>query len=218
MDDIRASNPASNAELLEALTEDFVQSGFDLRKLMRVICQSRTYQLSIATNPWNKDDRINYSHALPRRLSAEQLLDALEVATGKRPKMTDLPLAMRPVQFPDGMVAGNEFLTLFGRPSRKSACECERTSNVTLSHALNLINGPTFGEAISAPDNRIQKLVEKESDDKKLVDEIYYSCLSRPATEKELTVVDFSGGGTRLEVAQDLTWALLNSPAFLFNR
>lgn len=218
VDDIRGSNPASNVALLDALTDDFVQSDFDLRKLMRVICQSRTYQLSIITNPWNKDDRINYSHALPRRLSAEQLLDALQVATGKRPKMTDLPLTMRPVQFPDGMVTGNEFLTLFGRPSRKSACECERTSNVSLSHALNLINGPTFGEAISASDSRIEKLVEKESDDKKLVEAIYYSCLSRPPTEKEVAAVDFSAGGTRLEVAQDLTWALLNSPAFLFNR
>lgn len=218
VDDIRGSNPPSNNALLDALTEDFQQSGFDLRKLMRTICQSRTYQLSIIPNSWNKDDLVNYSHAVPRRLSAEQLLDALEMATGKRPKFTDLPPEMRSVQFPDGTVAGNDFLSLFGRPSRKSACECERTSNVTLSHALNLINGPTFGEAISASDNRIQKLVDSESDDKKLVEQIYYSCLSRPPTEKEMAAIDFSNGGTRLEVAQDLTWALLNSPAFLFNR
>src|SRR5258706_4203324 len=82
VDDIRASNPASNAPLLDALTEQFVKEKFDVRKLMRTICTSRTYQLSINTNRWNEDDKINFSHALPRRLGAEQLVDAVAVATG----------------------------------------------------------------------------------------------------------------------------------------
>ena len=122
------------------------------------------------------------------------------------------------VQIPDGMVVGNDFLTLFGRPKRQSACECERTSNLTLSHALSLINGTTMGEALSSPDSRIAKLAESEKDDRKLVEAIYLSCLSRPPTEKEVKAVEFKPGAVRLEVAQDLAWALLNSPAFLFNR
>ncbi len=218
VDDIRGSNPPSNPELLEALKDAFVRSGFDVRHLMRAICQSRTYQLSIGRNQWNEDDKINFSHALPRRLSAEQMLDAVAVATGNRPKFANAPAGMRSVELPDGMVTGNDFLSLFGRPKRQSACECERTSNVTLSHALSLINGTTISESLSAPTNRIAKVVEAEKDDRKVVEEIYYSVLSRPPTAKELAGADFSAGGSRLEAAQDLAWALMNSPAFLFNR
>jgi hypothetical protein len=218
VDDIRASNPPSNPELLDALAKTFVDSKWDLKQLMRTICQSRTYQLSIAKNKWNEDDTINFSHASPRRLSAEQMLDALSVATGTRIQFNGVPKGMRAVQIPDGMVVGNDFLTLFGRPKRQSACECERTSNLTLSHALSLINGTTIGEALNSPDSRIAKLVNTEKDDRKLIEEIYLSCLSRPPTEKELKAVEFKQGANRLEVAQDLAWALLNSPAFLFNR
>jgi len=218
VDDIRGSNPPSNPELLDALKKDFVQGGFDVRHLMRTICRSATYQLSIGKNKWNEDDAINFSHATPRRLSAEQMLDSVAVATGTRPTLTGAAPGMRAVELPDGMVAGNDFLSLFGRPKRQSACECERTSNVTLSHALNLINGATISESLSSPTNRIAKVVEAEKDDTKVVEEIYLSVLSRPPTEQESSAADFSTGGSRLEAAQDLAWALMNSPAFLFNR
>ncbi len=218
VDDIRASNPPSNPALLDALTEKFIKDGFDLRKLMKAICQSRTYQLSIVNNKWNEDDSINFSHAHPRRLSAEQMVDALARATGTKANLAGVPAGMRAAQIPDGMVAGNDFLQLFGRPKRQSACECERSNSLTLSHALSLINGPTISEAIASPDSKLVKLVETEKDDRKLVEEIYLSCLSRPPTENELKAVAFESDANRLEVAQDLAWALLNSPAFLFNR
>ena len=218
VDDIRASNPPSNPELLDALTAKFVKDGFDLRKLMKTICQSRTYQLSIVKNKWNEDDTINFSHAHPRRLSAEQMVDALALATGTKPTLAGIPSGMRAAQIPDGMVAGNDFLQLFGRPKRQSACECERSSSLTLSHALSLINGPTISEAVASPDSRVAKLVKTEKNDTKLVEDIYLSCLSRPPTEKELKAVEFKSDADRLAVAQDLAWALLNSPAFLFNR
>lgn len=218
VDDIRASNPPSNPELLDALTAAFIQDGFDVRKLMRTICQSRTYQLSIVKNKWNEDDSINFSHARPRRLSAEQMVDALAVATGTKAKLAGVPSGMRAVEIPDGMVQGNDFLQLFGRPKRQSACECERSSNVTLSHALNLINGKTIGECVSNSGNRFTKLVEGEKDDRKVVEEVYLSCLNRPPTEKELASIKLGEGAQRLEGVQDLAWALLNSPAFLFNR
>ncbi|MSU34172.1 MAG: DUF1553 domain-containing protein [Pedosphaera sp.] len=218
VDDIRAGNPPSNPELLAALTDEFVQNGFDLRKLMRTIITSRTYQLSITTSKWNADDTINFSHAMPRRLSAEQMFDAVAVATGFHPKFQDLPNGMRAVEVPDGMVAGNDFLGLFGRPKRQSACECERSSNVTLSHALNLINGQTLGECVSSPANNLSQLLAAETDDRKVVEEIYLNCLNRPPTEKELSEIKLGDPAKRLEGAQDLAWALLNSPAFLFNR
>ncbi len=218
VDDIRGGNPPSNPALLDALTAAFIKSNFDLRALMRTICQSRTYQLSIIPNKWNEDDTINFSHAHPRRLSAEQMLDAVAVATGVRPQFSGMPAGMRPVEVPDGTVAGNDFLALFGRPKRQSACECERSSNLTLSHALNLINGQTLSEAVNSPSSRIAKLAGSETDDRKLVEEIYLSCLNRFPTEKELSALDFSGAKSRAEFAQDLTWALINSSSFVFNR
>jgi hypothetical protein len=218
VDDIRAGNPASNPALLDALTAQFVADNFDLRKLMRTIVSSRTYQLSILPNRWNEDDTVNFSHQSPRRLSAEQMLDSIAVATGHKLQFANLPDGMRAAQLPDGMVAGNDFLTLFGRPKRQSACECERSSNVTLSHALNLINGKTLGECVNRDDGRFAKLVTEQKDDRKVVEEIYLSCLNRPPTEKELASIKLGEGNQRREDAQDLAWALLNSPAFLFNR
>ena len=218
VDDIRGGNPPSNPALLDALTAEFIKSNFDTRALMRVICQSRTYQLSIIPNKWNEDDTVNFSHAVPRRLSAEQMLDAVAVATGERPQFKDMPVGMRSVEIPDGTVQGNDFLALFGRPKRQSACECERSSNLTLSHALNLINGQTLGEAVGSPTSRIAKLVESEKDDRKLIEEIYLSCLNRFPTEKEMAAIDFAGAASRSELAQDLTWALINSSSFVFNR
>jgi len=217
VDDIRASNPPSNPELLDALTDEFVKGAFDVRKLMRTICLSRTYQLSIAPNKWNEDDRVNFSHALPRRLSAEQMYDAVMIATGTRPNFNGMPQGMRAAEVPDGNVKGDDFLALFGRPKRMSACECERTSNITLSHALSMINGVTISDAINKSDSRIAKIVEANSDDKKVLEEIYLACLNRLPTEKELAAIDLTKG-PRLEVAQDVAWALINSPAFLFNR
>src|SRR5205823_13558031 len=177
------------------------------RHRMRPTGLSRRYELSHNNNKRNADNNVNVSHALPLHLSAAHSLDAIAIATGNRPKFKGFPADMRPVELPDGMVAGNDFLSLFGRPKRQSACECERNSNVTLAHALNLINGTTISESLAAPTNRIAKIVEGEKDDQKVVEDIYLSVLNRPPTDKESGAVDFSAGGSRLEVAQDLAWA-----------
>ncbi len=221
VDDIRASNPPVNPELLDALTRDFVSSKFDVRHLIKAIVTSRTYQLSVKSNTWNADDRINFSHALPRRLTAEQMMDAVAMVTGVRERVPGLPDNMRSVYLADGMTsdgAGNDFLKLFGRPKRETACECERTTNVSLAHALSLINGPMISDAVTDGGNQLARLVAAQPDNRKVIEEMYYSILNRPPTEAELASIDLGTGPHRLEVTQDLAWALLNSPAFLFNR
>src|SRR5690606_36888731 len=110
VDDIRASNPPVNAALLDELTEDFVRSGFDVQHLIKTITKSRTYQLSVSPNEWNEDDKINFSHAIPRRLTAEQMIDAVAIATGTEPNVQGLPDQMRSVYLADGLVEGNDFL------------------------------------------------------------------------------------------------------------
>ncbi len=220
VDDIRTSNPPSNPDLLDALTKDFVDSGFDMKHIMKTLARSRTYQQSIKTNKWNKEDTINFSHATARRLTAEQLLDAIGVATGSQPKFQGVPKNFRAVQLPDSGVKDDGFLKLFGRPERESSCECERTTDVSLAHAMNLINGPTVANAIIDPNGRIAKLLKDNKDDRVLVEELYLATFARLPQENEYTtaVEHLAKAESKEEGAQDLLWALINSPAFLFNR
>ncbi|MCE9564537.1 MAG: DUF1549 domain-containing protein [Planctomycetes bacterium] len=186
LDDIRAGNPATNPALLDKLTEEFVKSKFDVRATIKSICKSRTYQLSIATNKWNKDDDINYSHAFARRLPAEVLFDTIHKATGSISRLPGLPAGARAAQLVDSNVElPGGFLDLLGKPVRESACECERTGGLNLGPILAMVNGPIVGEAVRDPGNRINKLTLTEKDDGKVVDEIYLSVLNRMPTAKE---------------------------------
>lgn len=186
IDDIRAGNPPTNPELLDRLTREFIKSKFDVRAMIKTICKSRTYQLSIATNKWNRDDGINYSHATARRLSAEALFDSIHKATGSMSRLPGLPAGSRAAQLVDSNVElPGGFLDLFGKPVRESACECERSDGMNLGPILAMVNGPIVAEAIRDPNNRINKLVLKEKNDAKVVEEIYLSILNRYPTDEE---------------------------------
>jgi WD40 repeat protein len=181
IDDIRAGNPPTNPELLDYLTQEFVKSGFNVRHIQKLIVTSRTYQLAVSTNRWNKDDKTNYSHAIPRRLPAETLYDSLVRVTGTKAKMG------RAASLPDsGVDLPGGFLATFGRPSRDSACECERSADMQMGPVMALVNGGTIAEAIGDPNSEIAKLVQAEGDDRKVVNELFLRVLNRPATAKEV--------------------------------
>ncbi len=187
IDDIRAGNPASNPQLLEHLTAEFLKSGFNPRHMLRLICTSRTYQLSVAVNPWNADDKVNCSHAAARRLPAEVLYDAVQRVTGSTSKIPGVAAGTRAAAIPDsGVDLPGGFLATFGRPVRESACECERNSDLRLGAVMALVSGPTLADAIGDPGNAITKLAETEKDDAKLVDEMFMRILNRPAKPQEL--------------------------------
>jgi hypothetical protein len=218
VDDIRLSNPPTNPELLSALTADFIAHGFDRKHLLRTIAQSHTYQRSFSTNEWNQDDDVNYSHATPRRLQAEQLYDAIMVATGAPMGVPGAPTGFRASQLPDAAVQV-PFLDMFGRAPRESPCECERSSEVSLAQTLTLINGPTVADAIAHPEGLVARLAARQAEPAAAATEIYLSVLNRPPSESEAaqaTAYLAQHGVT--EGGQDLMWALINSPAFLFNR
>ena len=186
VDDIRAGNPPTNPELLDRLTKEFVASGFDTRAVMRTICKSRTYQLSIATTPQNKDDEINYSHALPRRLPAEVLFDSIHRATGSRASLPGLPKGGRAAQLLDSNVElPGGFLELFGKPVRESACECERSNTMMLGPVLAMVNGPIVADAVKDPAGDLARFVASTKDDAKAVEQIYLSVLNRYPTKAE---------------------------------
>jgi hypothetical protein len=197
IDDIRAGNPPTNAALLDALTEDFVASGFDMQHLLRTICKSRTYQLSVRTNRWNEDDEINYSHAIPRRLTAEALFDSIYAATGSTPKLPGVPAGFRAAQLTDAG-ATIPFLDDFGRPVRESSCECERSTGMVLGPILKLINGPTVADALADPESKLSKLVAQQPDDTLLIEEVFLRFLGRKPTESEMA---FSADALRAAVS-----------------
>jgi hypothetical protein len=187
IDDIRAGNPPSNPQLLDYLSNEFIAGGFNVQAMFKMICKSRTYQHAIQTNRWNADDEVNYSHAIARRLPAEVLFDAIYRAVGATTKLPGLPAGARAVQLLDSNVPiPGGFLELFGKPPRESACECERSGGMMLGPVLNMVNGPTVGEAIKDPNNRLSKLVAAEKDDRKVVEEIFISILCRKPSPHEL--------------------------------
>lgn len=201
IDDIRAGNPPTNPELLEQLTKEFIDSGFNTQQIMKRICKSRTYQLSIVPNKWNEDDDINFSHAQARRLPAEVLYDAIQRGTGAVSKLPGVPEGYRATQLPDvGLTLPSGFFEVFGRPARESACECERTSGMMLGPVMTLVNGPTIAEAIADPNNAITQLVAKEADDANVVKELFLRLLSREATKAEVEagVAALHAGGDEL--------------------
>jgi hypothetical protein len=187
LDDIRAGNPPSNPELLQYLTNEFIQSGFNVRHLMKLIANSRTYQLSLSTNKWNEDDKTNYSHAKARRLPAEVLFDSVFAVTGSMPNIPGVPKGTRAAALADAQIKLQDgFLTNFGRPARESVCECERSNDVNLGPVMALMSGPTVGDAISDSGNAIAKLTAEIKDDRQLVDAIFVRIINRHATPKEI--------------------------------
>jgi hypothetical protein len=219
VDDIRASNPPSNPELLDALTVDFVANGYDLKHLIRQICNSAAYNRTVATNQWNEDDHLNFSHAMPRRLSAEQLYDSIILATGAPRNLPGVPAGFRAAQLPDPNV-DIAFLDMFGRAPRESPCECERTSDVSLGQTLNMVNGDLISNSIAHPQGLIAKEIAAGKSAEELIRSVYLSTLQRTASETELARAGsyFAEAANPKEAAEDLMWALINSPEFLFNR
>ncbi len=186
LDDIRAGNPPSNPELLAWLTQEFVQSGFNVRHLQRTIVQSRTYQLSLTTHKWNADDRTNYSHAMARRLPAEVLFDAVLRVTGSVPNFPGVKAGTRAAQLPDSAIdVPSGFLASLGRPVRESACECERSGDLGLGSIMALLAGPAVSTAINDPKNELARLATTATDDRALIDEIFLRTLNRHASPKE---------------------------------
>lgn len=191
LDDIRAGNPPTNPELLEYLTERFIDSGFNVRDLMREVLQSRVYQLSVEPNRWNRDDELNFSKAKARRLSAETLFDSIYAVTGSVSKFPGVEMGLRAAELPDsGIGLKDGFLANLGRPARESACECERSNELQLGPVLSLINGPTVGDAIADNENWIASVARASQDTETLVESLYMRILNRPPTAAEIELCD----------------------------
>ncbi len=221
-DDMRASNPPSNPELLDALADDFVRHGFDLKRLVRTIATSRAYGRSSLPNDSNRDDRRNFARFQARRLPAEVLLDAVDALVGSTESFTGLPAGTRATQIPDDGVA-SYFLDVFGRPKRESVCECERSAEANLSQTLHLLNSDNIQGKLALGSGRAATLAEDKRPDAEKVDELYRRAFARRPTADEcsacLAFLDRRRGANQVRAGfEDLIWTLVNTKEFLFNQ
>jgi hypothetical protein len=218
VDDFRGTNPPSVPALLDALAADLVAHRFDRKHLIRMVMNSRVYQLSGKTSAPNADDGRYFSRYVPRRIGAEALLDAVCDATGVPEKFKGFPAGTRAVQLPDGEFPYT-FLRVFGRPPRASACECERDTDTTLNMALLLQGGDFVQSKLTDPAGRVAALAASKLTDREAVEELFLLTLSRRPTAAEherIAAYLQASKRTRQQNYEDVLHALLNHPEFLF--
>ncbi len=219
-DDLRETNPPSNPELLALLAKSFVDSGYDVKQLIRLICQSNTYQLSSFPNELNVRDKQNFSRYYPKRLSAEVLYDGLHAITGSSQKFNGLPEGTRAMEIPD-LSAANYFLKVFGQPQGDTACECERSQAANLAQSLHLINSSEMHQKLSSESGRAAEFARdaSRSNDEK-IRELYRRVYAREPEGEELDIARRhleKHAANPQQAWEDILWALLNTKEFLFN-
>jgi hypothetical protein len=220
VDDFRSTNAPTHPELLQTLAQDFKEHGYNLKHLMRRIVQSSVYQLSSEPNPTNRGDQINYSHALPRPLEAEVLLDAISNVTGvpevfetdgKEPPGTRAINLQFPASYP------SRFMDVYGRPLRSSVPE--RDNKPSLGQALHMLVGSTYTQKLSKEGTCIDRLLKRSASDREIIEEFYLAAFSRfpaPAEQTELEK-GLADASSRRDVMEDLLWALISSREFVDN-
>lgn len=228
VDDFRATNPASHPALLEKLTDDFIAGGYDVRRMIRLIMASRAYQVSSEPNETNREDEVNYSHGVPRRLSAEQMTDSLHQIAGMQSEFAGYPKGTRAGQVrgvqavgrrEGGPMLADQFLVGFGKPPRQLSCDCERSNDSALGQAFQLVSGPLIVKLLADPGNRIGQMIEAKKSDEQIIDALYWTALSRPATTDErVGLMEHVKSKDRRKGLEDVMWALVNAKEVVLRR
>jgi hypothetical protein len=217
VDDLRATNPPSNGPLLDALADDFVKHGYDLKHLIRTIMTSAVYGLSSDPNDRNIADTRNFSRHYRQKPRAEVLLDAVVDITGVPESLDAAPPGTRASAL---WTTRNTslFLDTFGRPDPNQDPPCERTSDTSVVQALHLMNAPGIHKKISADEGRMAGLAKSDLDPARVVEELYLLIYNRRPDEEEVAYGKslIEGPGGRRRAIEDLAWALINSPEFVF--
>ena len=228
VDDLRQTNPASNEDLMDALVRNFTKTGFDLRRLIRTIMNSATYQASAGGGSPGELAEKYHSRFRIRRLPAEVILDMICQVTGVPERFPGYPPGTRALQLPDTRVASN-FLSTFGRPAREIDAHAERVKEPTVNQALHLIHGEGLHRKLQAESGFLSRSLEQGQSRQQVIRNLYWAALSRPPAEDEMTelletlgsAVSATSGGSHTESERngltDLAQGILTSKEFLFN-
>jgi hypothetical protein len=221
VDDMRATNPPSNPELLDALAQELIASKYSLKHLVKVMVKSRTYQLSAMPNAYNKNDKKAFARHYPRRMQAEVLFDAVSQVTDTPANFQGLPrdkyAPSRALMLPDESFP-SYFLDLFGRTQRISACECERVSEANIAQSLHLLNSQEINGRITRKAGRADQLASDPRPDAEKVQELFLWAFARPATEAQLNLAMANiqrNARNRPAAYADIMWALINTKEFI---
>ncbi|MBJ7344510.1 MAG: DUF1553 domain-containing protein [Gemmataceae bacterium] len=210
VDDMHDGNPATHPELLETLATQFSASNFDLKFLIRSICNSETYQRTSKPNASNKETDIALLARMPiKNMTPEQLFDSLATvlgAAGKADQKLDKVKAGK--NLPKGARA--QFVTFFQPEEGTSALSYE----TGIPQILRLMNSPQMNSAVI-----IQKLVDKNADTKTSIEKVYLSVLNRLPTDEEFSrMTNFLSQATdKNKGLSDMLWVLLNTSEFTLN-
>lgn len=225
IDDFRLTNPPSNPALLDALTAYFIANGQRAKPLIRLICQSRTWQLSSTPLPENSEDTLHHSHPSVRRLPAEALLDAIHQALGVPPDFSNYPEVESAAAIPGVRLGAkrskateaDRFLRDFGRPPRTTVCGCERVNDSSLSQVFTLTSGPGLARLLQTPDNALTPLAAPSADPRQSLETLYWRTVTRPPTQEESDALAplLADPSSRRTALEDIAWSLINSKEFL---
>ena len=218
VDDLRATNPPSNGPLLDALAEQFRKDRYDLKKLLRTIMTSAVYGLSSTPNERNVSDLRNYSRHYRQALRGEVLLDAYSDITGLPETFAAAPPGTRAMELWTVRIP-SVFLDSFHRPNLNQDPPCERTSETSVVQALHLMNAPKLHAKVTSDKGRAAELAASKLSNKEVVDELYLIVYARYPSEQERKTamgVFERPGTSRRQAVEDLMWAMLNTPEFLF--
>lgn len=221
VDDLRATNPPSNPELIAALAKQFRDDKFDLKKLLRHIATSHVYSLSSKPTKENAADTRNYSRRYRTRMRAEVLADAVCDITGVEERYEAMPQGSRASQLWSHRI-DSLFLDTFGRPDPNQDPPCERISEGAVTQILHLMNGPDIYRKVTSDEGRPAQLAASPKTPEQITEEIYLLCYGRlpSGEEQEIGKQVFAAASTpaaRRQATEDLLWALLNTPEFVFN-
>lgn len=217
VDDIRATNPASNEALLQFLADDFRQHDYDIKHLIRRIMSSYVFGLSTVPGVRNATDLKNYSRYYRQRMRGEVLLDAVNDVLDAEQDFAAMPPGSRATQLWTYR-SSSLFLDTFGRPDANQDPPCERTSDSTTPQILHLMNSPELNRKLTQDDSRVAQLAASELTNEQLIEETYLLIYSRLPTdeEKQKLVALLPAREERRRVVEDVFWALLNTPEFYY--
>jgi hypothetical protein len=224
VDDFRVTNPPSNEVLLQALADDFVKSGYSLKRLERTILNSRAYQLSSVPNQTNKSDDVNYSRFLVRRLMSEQIVDSMTQVTGVPEKFPSMPLGKRAMQIPVlPFMKPSYMMKVFGRNDLREVI-CERDTKPSVAQVMHLVSGDTLQRQVTAKGGNLDAWLGNSAlSDRDVINNIYLAALTRKPSDDEVAAAlapitdNRTDPETRRPTFEDLLWTVFNSKEFLFH-
>ena len=229
IDDVRETNPASNPELLQFLSKELIESGFDQKHLIRLITNSITYQLS--SDPGlvlNVGTDLTFARAKVMRYPAEVIIDAAHKSMSIESEFSDSFKSKSAITMPGvdsvhlskNPHENDKFLKIFGKPARLTNSDAERSNETTLAQVFELTAGKTLNTILSHQENKIGQLLKNGKDDLEIIDELYWSILTRPPVDEEwsafLSYLNLSSN--RRSALEDVAWSLLNAKEFLLRR